>query len=340
MKVKTSEGDRYAARPPKDLAAALLFGPDAGLVRERAEILMKTVVDDVSDAFRVADLDADALLSDPARLFDEAAAISMLGGRRAVRVRGAGNALAPLFESFLDDPKGDALVVVEAGDLAKGAALRRTFEDADNAAAIACYLDSARELHEVVRASLKTDGISIAQDALEGAVSRLGSDRGVTRREIEKLALYCHGAKTVTREDVQAILGDEAEARVEEALDAAGVGDAARLDLALERLWTAGASPIQVLRQAMAHFQRVLVVSVQRRRGESLDAAIKKLRPPLHFSRESSFKSQAQGWSEGALLEILDELLDAEALCKSTGAPNEAVCGRALMMVAARARSR
>jgi DNA polymerase-3 subunit delta len=340
MKVRSSDADRYAAHPPKDLAAALFFGPDAGLVRERAETMMKTVVVDVSDAFRVADLDADALISDPARLFDEAAAISMLGGRRVVRVRGAGNALAPLFESFLDDPKGDALIVVEAGDLAKGAALRKIFEEARNAAALGCYLDSPLEIYEVARAILKADNISIEQDALEYAVSRLGADRGVTRREIEKLALYCHGRKTATREDVQAILGDEAEARVEEALDAAGVGDGARLDLALERLWAAGISPVQVLRQAMSHFQRVLLVGVQRRRGEPLEAAIKKLRPPVHFKRESSFKGQAQSWSERSLREILDELLEAEALCKSTGVPNEAVCGRALMMVAARARSR
>ena len=56
---------------------------------------------------------------DPARLADEAAALSMLGGRRVVRVRNAGNGLGKLFEAFLESPIGDALVVVEAGDLAK-----------------------------------------------------------------------------------------------------------------------------------------------------------------------------------------------------------------------------
>ena len=101
MKIQSSDADRYAAHPPKNVAAFLVFGQDAGLVRERAETLMKTVVDDLNDAFRVADLDDSTLMSDPARLSDEAAAISMLGGRRVVRVRGAGNNLAKLFEVFL-----------------------------------------------------------------------------------------------------------------------------------------------------------------------------------------------------------------------------------------------
>jgi len=340
MIVKSSEADRVAKNPPRGLIAALVFGPDSGLVRERSETLLKTVVDDLSDPFRVADLDEQTLSNDPARLSDEAAAISMLGGRRVVRVRGASNALAGLFESFLSDPKGDALVVVEGGDLAKSSALRRVFEGADNAAAIPCYADSARDLSDVVRDALKAEGLSVVPDALADAVSRLGSDRGVTRRELEKLVLYARGQKQVTLDDVRAAMGDEAEARVEEACDAAGAGDLPRLDLALERLWTADVSAVAVLRQAMSHFQRLLLVGAETARGETIDGAMKMLRPPLHFSRLSSFRGQAQKWNEAKLGEALDLLLEAEALCKTTGVPAEAACGRALFNVAAMGRMR
>ena len=340
MIVKSSDADRYAKRPPKDLIAALVFGPDAGLVRERAENLMKSVVDDLGDAFRVSDLDDSTLAGDPARLADEAQAISMLGGRRVVRVRGAGNNLAKLFESFLDEPKGDALIVVEGGDLAKGTGLRKIFEEAENAASIACYPDTARELFDVVRDALKAQGLAIGAEALEDAVGRLGSDRGVTRRELEKLALYCHGREEVTLEDVRAVMGDEAEARVDEAIDATGAGDLVRLDLALERLWIAGTSPIQVLRQAMSHLQRVLLVAAEAKRGASVDEAMRKLRPPVHFSRTTSFKNQAQRWNEARLAEALDMLLEAEALTKTTAVPAEAVCGKTLFSVAAMAKVR
>src|ERR1700755_3208625 len=111
MIIKSHEADRYTAKPPKDLAIALVYGPDAGLVQERAEKLLKSVVPDLSDPLHVADLSEPVLLADPARLADEAAAISMMGGRRVVRVRGAGNDLAGLFETFLEGSPGDALVV-------------------------------------------------------------------------------------------------------------------------------------------------------------------------------------------------------------------------------------
>jgi DNA polymerase-3 subunit delta len=159
----------------------------------------------------------------------------------------------------------------------------------------------------------------------------------VTRRELEKLVLYARGQKQVTLEDVRASMGDEAEARIEEACDAAGLGELPRLDLALERLWTADVSPVAVLRQAMSHFQRLLLVGAAR---EGVDEAIKRLRPPLHFSRVSAFKSQAQKWNEARLLDALDLLLEGEALCKTTGVPAEAVCGRALFNVASMGKMR
>lgn len=340
MIVKTGEADRFAARPPKTLIAALVFGPDQGLVRERADALAKSVVDDLADPFRVAEFEDDALVADPARLSDEAASISMLGGRRVIRVRGGATPLAKIFERFLDAPSGDALIVVEAGDLPKTAPLRKLFESTDEAAAIACYPDSAQAVEEIVRSALKAEGFAVAQDALALMVDRLGSDRGVTRQELEKLKLYAQGEKTITPAHVHAVMGDESELRLEEACDAAASGDYPRLDNALARLWLAGTSPVQVLRQAMGHFQRLLAVRAESDSGGDIGLAIKKLRPPVHFARATAFRAQATRFTQERLHAALALLYEAEALTKTTAVPAEAACGRALLSVAALARAR
>ncbi len=344
MIIKSHEADKYVVSPPKGLMIALVYGPDAGLVQERAEKLLKTVTPDLTDPFNTADLSEAVLLADPARLADEAASMSMMGGRRSVRVRGAGNDLAELFEGFLEDPanskEGDALVVIEAGDLAKTSALRKVFDGHKTAAAIQCYPDSVRDLGDVVRDALRAEGLSIAPDALAETVARLGSDRGVTRRELEKLVLYMHGQKQVTLEDVRAVMGDEAEARSESACDAAGSGDLARLDRELERLWVSDTQPAQVIRSAMGHFQKLLQARESVARGTSMDDVMKRLRPPVHFSRSAAFKAQASRWNSDKLGEALDMLLEAEVLTRTTSVPAEAVTGRTLMNIAAMARGR
>jgi DNA polymerase-3 subunit delta len=94
MEVKSAAAERFIGHLPAGLVAALVFGPDQGLVQERAAAVARTVIADLSDPFRVAELDDVVLEADPARLWDESAALSMTGGRRVVRVRGANNGLA------------------------------------------------------------------------------------------------------------------------------------------------------------------------------------------------------------------------------------------------------
>jgi DNA polymerase-3 subunit delta len=112
---------RFLARPPDEVAVVLVYGADEGLVRERATAAMRGVLGaDIDDPFRLAVLDADPLRQDPARLADEAAQLSLLGGRRVVRVRDADDRLAKTLATVLEAPPGGALVVVEAGDLSAG----------------------------------------------------------------------------------------------------------------------------------------------------------------------------------------------------------------------------
>jgi DNA polymerase-3 subunit delta len=338
MIVKPAECERLISHLPTEIIAILLYGPDQGLVRERAERFGLSVVPDLRDPFRVAEMDGAALQVDPARLADEAATLWMTGGRRLVRVRAATNGLAPIFESFLSTERPEALVILEAGDLAKDSRLRAAFEEATNAAAVGCYLDSPDAIAAIVRDSLREQGATIAADALDEAVSLLGADRGTTRREVEKLLVYAHGNKSVSLIDVRAVLGDESEARIEEVCDAAGEGDAHRLDRSLERIWAAGTSPVAVLRIAMGHFQRLAIARLKVSQGESTDTVARRARPPVHFTRLSAFKAQLRNWSDERICEALELLLESETLCKSTGVPAEAVCGRALFTVAAWAR--
>src|SRR4051794_7251581 len=117
MKLPAARVEGFLRRPDPEIRAVLFYGPDAGVVRERAETVARTVCPDLQDAFRVADLAAATLAADPARLADEAAQISLMGGRRLVRVRDAGDNLAPIFARFLANVAGDSFVVAEGGDL-------------------------------------------------------------------------------------------------------------------------------------------------------------------------------------------------------------------------------
>jgi DNA polymerase-3 subunit delta len=321
--------------PDPSYRAILVHGPDRGLVRERALALAATVVDDPGDPFRAAELTGDQIRGDPTRLGDEAAALSFTGGRRVVSVRGATDGVASIFAEFLDNPLGEALVVVEAGALASRSPLRKVFEKSKNGAALACYGDEGGGLATVITETLAGHGLAASRDALAYLQTHLGADRAVTRNELEKLALYMGGPGTVELDDALASVGDSAAASLDAIVHAAAGGRWPDLDRALERAYGEGTSPVAALRAMARHMTRLHLAVALAAGGRSPAQAMKSLRPPIIYKFEDRFAAQMRAWRGQRIAAALEVLIDAEVECKTTGQPAELLCGRALMRLAA-----
>lgn len=338
MKLSASKVDQFIRRPDSKLRAALVYGPDDGLVRERADALARHVVDDLADPFRVVDLDPGHIKNDPARLADEAAAISFTGGRRLVRVRPAGDAQADAFKQVFENPLGDALIVAEAGELAARSRLRRLFESAAAAVALPCYPDEGFGLRRVIEEELSGHGLSADPEAVDFLASSLGGDRRATRSELGKLVTYVGGAGRVSLADAEACVGDSSLITLDRVASAAASGDLAALERGLGRAHQEDTAPVALLRATASHFQRLHRAAGLIEGGTPPAVAIKTFRPPLHFRVADALRDQLPKWTVVRAAAALDILLEAEIACKSTGMPAGDLCDRALMRVAFAAR--
>ena len=155
----------YLAQPNAAQPVALVFGPDAGLVSERVQAILRATVEDLNDPFRLVRLEGDELASDPARLLDEAGTIPLFGGRRAIWVKAGGRDFVRAVEALIAGPLADCRVVIEAADLRRGAALRTVCERARNVAVIPCYPDGEREHARLVEEEMRAADLSIAPEA-------------------------------------------------------------------------------------------------------------------------------------------------------------------------------
>lgn len=340
MKPAASGLGEFLRRPPPHLRAALFFGPDNGLVRERADQLAQAVCPDLADPFRVAELTAALLAADPARLADETAQLSLVPGRRVVRLREAGDALAPVLADCLEHGAGEALVVVEAGELAARSSLRRLFEDAKNAAAIGCYPDDARELAGLVRETLAAHDIRASRDAVQYLVEHLGGDRLLTRSELEKLTLYAGDGGSVDLAEAQAAIGDSALISLDDAVTAAAEGEPAALDRALDRVFEEGESAVTVIRALLRHLQRLYGLLAELEAGKPAEQVLRGARPPIFFRRQESFRRQLQRWTTARLRPALAAAAEAEFRMKQTGLPAETICRAAMLELAQAAGAR
>ncbi|WP_028878108.1 DNA polymerase III subunit delta [Terasakiella pusilla] len=341
MKITAGKADGFIKNPPADVRCILIYGPDQGLVFERSKALASTVLDDLNDPFNSVVLQASDVKSDPAIVADEAAAMSLTGGRRFIRIQDAADALTSAFKNYLEDPIGDAIIVLEGGDLGPRSTLRKLFEaDKSICAALPCYGDEGRNLSEVVRDTLQKHGLSADRDAMGYLLNHLGSDRQVSRGELEKLAIYMGDETTVTMEHAMACVGDSGAFSLDNVTMAAASGDHAALETALLRCFDEGNQPIMILRMLARHFHKLHLAKGHMQKGLNIDQAMAKLRPPIIFKQAPAFKKQLGSWDLARISMAMDILTEAESDCKITGNPPETVCSRALMRISQAARAR
>jgi DNA polymerase III subunit delta len=242
--LKSAEIDAFVARPSRPIV--LVFGPDAGLVRERVDAIIAASVEDPRDPFALARLDGDELAGEPMRLVEEASTIPLFGGRRAVLVKVGTRSIVPAVEALLATPC-DCRVVIEAGDLRKSAPLRVLIEGAKNAAAICCYTDSEKDVARLIDEEMRAAGLTIASDARAALAPLLGGDRQASRNELRKLALHAHGRGQVTLDDVLAVVADASSLATDAIVDAALAGRTNELEVQLGKARMAGLASGSIL---------------------------------------------------------------------------------------------
>lgn len=332
--VKTAAVDAFLARPPDQVFCFLVYGPDGGLVSERANALAAAALDDPTDTLALIRLDGDEIASDPARLLDEAHSVGLFGGRRSLLLRLGSRQITPALERLLSGPRPDARIVVQAGDLKKAAPLRTLCERSAAAAAIPCYADNDAAIARLVDDEFASAGLRIDRDARQLLLSCLGADRLATRQEIAKLLVYADRGQAITIADVEAVTADVSALALDEVVDAAFTGDVAGLERGLSVSVSSGTPASAALGAALRHALQLQRVAILVDSGAAPSAAIERGWPGLHFRRRQAAERMAAIWRLDALSEVITRLQDAMLQSRRVSSLSELSAKRALIVVA------
>lgn len=300
---KASGVPRFLKSPDSQCRFVLIYGPDAGLVSERAAALADTFARRQGRDAEVIRLDDRDFAEEPARLDIELRTQPMFASAKVVRVT-AGNRLdVPSLKALLGEPSDNALIV-EAGNLRPDSGLRKLFEKLPDGAALPCYADE-RDLSGVIDSELAEAGLTIDRETKAYLMNRLGADQAMSRTEVAKLALYAKGNGSVTHDDIAAIVGDAAEIALENFVYAASAGEPRNALRELQRLAAAGTDRAAALSALARHFTQLHRAAATQASGGSLEDAVRSLRPRPHFKREPTFLAHCRKWGAHRLAHAL-----------------------------------
>jgi DNA polymerase-3 subunit delta len=207
-------------------------------------------------------------------------------------------------------------------------------EASRGAMALPCYADEVRDLSGVIDAVLHDHGLTVHPDAREALVGLLGPDRMLTRRELEKLATYAAGQRTVTVEHVEAVMADAKGAELDGVVDAVFLGQVDQLDRSLVRLFAEGSDPGMTLGGALRH-----AITLHRSRlaldgGAAFEIVERNAR--VFYKRKGAFQKQLQRWSGPSLEQVIAALREAQAQARRNGTIAETLVSRAFLTIAMR----
>lgn len=331
MKLTGASARKFVDKPDAQMRAALFYGPNRAMVSDAAAALARYALAGSDDPFGTTKLSEDEIKKDKARLSDALSAQSLLGGPTLVwaRVDGEGandSILYALGEIERGAPGG--YLVIEGGELSGSGKLVKAFENAKRAVAAAFYEESEAERAAFARELLKDLGVQLDRDAGETLADLLPSDRGLARREIEKLATYAHGAAApLTAAEIEALIVGEGD----EALDQAGMAALnGKGDLAAETLARIdGLSGVLALKMLERRLLRLADARGRVDNGTAPQDAMQRLRPPVFWKERDAFLAQLRNWSPRALVRALDICWAAEVSAKRAASPHEIIAAQA-----------
>lgn len=333
MILKGAEVARYCARPDPTKAGLLICGADAMRVAlRRQEVIAALIGPDGEGEMRLTRLPASDLRKDPAALLDAITAQGFFPGQRVVFLEDATDGSAPVVSAALKDwRKGDAHLVVTAGNLTKASALKKLFEA--HPAAFCATLYDEPPSREEIEATLRKAGLAGVDPAAMADLSALALalDPGDFRQTVEKIALYKWGDATpLTSADVAMMAPASIEAEVDDVLHAVAERRSGEIGPLMRRLEGQGVAPVTLCIGAMRHF-RGLQVAASDPGGVAAGMAKARIFGP----RRDRMQRQAQDWGMHRLEEAVALLLETDLTLRSASrAPAMAVMERALIRLA------
>ncbi|WP_324748919.1 DNA polymerase III subunit delta [Sphingomonas sp. LY54] len=319
MKANRAQIEKALRAPTADTRFFLLYGPDEAGSRALAMLLAKSVGD---DAERI-ELSGAELKSDPARLADEAASISLFGGSRYILVDANGDEVLPAVEALLEVPTAGNPVAIVAGALKPTSKLVKLALAEKAALACASYVPEGRDAERLVADMAREVGITVHGDLARRIADFTGGNRAIIAQELQKYALYVDAApdrpQAIDHDVIDAVGAASEEGDLSRLVDSVSGGNPAMLQSELLRLKSEGIEGIPLIRAVLRRMTLLARLRAEVDRGSNVGAVMASHGKAVFWKEKDAVAAQVSRWRSDLIAKGMGRLLEAERQAKASG---------------------
>ena len=323
---------RAVERPDPAVRFYLFYGPDEAGSRHLATRLLNALG---AEKFAIS---AAAIKADPAVLADEASAMALFGGPRAIWIEPAGEEIADGVATVLAGASVESPVIAIAGALRKTSGLLKLAEGHGQAAAMISYVPEGRDADQMVIGAGRSEGLRIEPDVAARLAAACGNNQAVVAQELGKFAIFLDSAPDRPRDlshDVIDLLGaDSAEGNLMRLGDLALAGDAGALIEEFDRAALVPGETIPVVRALQRRLLQIAPLRAKVERGERVDGVMASMGKALFWKDKPLMQRLLSNWSAERIAQAMERAAAVERAAMLSGEPPIAALGEELLTIA------
>jgi DNA polymerase-3 subunit delta len=320
-------------RPQPNVRFYLFYGPDDAGSRALAMRLLKGLGN--AEKFILV---GGAVKSDPASLADEAGAMALFGGARALWIEPAGEEIVDGVSALLGAAACESAVIAIAGALRKTSGLLKLAEAHAAALAHCSYVPEGRDMERVIGDLARTVGLRLSSDVSARVAAAANGNQAIAASELDKFALYLGAEpdqpRDLDHDTLDLLSADAAEGDFLRLGDLALGGRMAALLAELGRLPSGGNEGIPVVRALQRRLLMLAPLRARVERGESVDGVLTSMGKALFWKDKDAVRRMLSTWSAERIGEAAARVASLERQLMLSKAPDEATLGETLLTLA------
>tara|TARA_E500000178_G_scaffold253533_1_gene250059 strand:- start:683 stop:1675 length:993 start_codon:yes stop_codon:yes gene_type:complete len=295
----------------KNYCSLLIFGNDRGLVKEKADLFLNSQKKSYNDKIEVFRLSPEDFSKKENLLYELAYQRPIFFKKTILHIDLDIMKNIAEITSFLEkvNHKSSNFLVLEAGNLKSDSKILKLFKKTKYFGLIACYLDNYKALYSSIKSYSKELGLNISSENIQLLCSKLGNNRLITKKEIEKLALFADNSP-IGYSDILNGIGDNTTSKLDSLSDCLYIQNTYHINATLDKLIDDGINNIYIIRAIIKHLQLLFKLLLSEKKD------MKSVMPPIHFSRHENIQKQLLNVNLTQIVFAISRIDKLEEACK------------------------
>ena len=289
----------------------LFYGQNNGAKQEEISNLIK-----IKKNIKPHHYEEKEIIGNYENFYNEITSQSLFEEEKIFIIKRATDKLEKILREISEKNLSNILLIVNAENLEKKSKLRNLFEKNNKLVCVPFYPDNNSQLARIAINYFNKINYSMSQSNINLIISKTNGDRGVLRKELEKIEFFIKNNKKITTEQILKLVNIVENYSISELIDNCLAKNEKKIINILNENNFNNEDSIIIIRTFLNKSKKILKLRSEYEKNKNMDLTITSARPPIFWKDKEIVKQQIFNWNIKNIKNLIYKLNNIELLIK------------------------